>query len=618
MKAFTKDGRITECKATEENIGKGRCNHVFHDCDYFNQESFQRAVSAVKCYGNNKAKINPAISMEHNYDAYNAIKESFSKEQACCINHATGTGKSSIALSVIDDYYDEKCVVVCPRNGIIEELKKYNKGNRSESNVEYITIEDIEKNIESCQEKYDYLKDDVRLFVLDELHRYSGEEKWSSSLAKFMELCNKDENSKILGMTATMERGDGKNAAETFCNGNVVHEFTLKDAIQSGVLPEPTYIACKKYDESDFKNIIAGSNDKDLKKFVNAKNKEYGFNNAHNNHIRKLFKENFDKKLEHDSKNNQGTKILVTLENTKDKSGEDFVRSLKDMYPDKNIVWSEYHSGLKGEDKKNAKNFIEKFTDKNRKVDKDTIEVCCAVDMFNEGIHAPGLETIVMGRKTKSNTIVEQQYGRVLSLASDNPIIFDFSSNHSNTDTGLASILPKNKVHIDTKYEDDVREAKAYKQFRESVGANKDSVKSIKAGMYRGRYRTFDEILSINGFKNSHEFIENEIIRSYGHNGISYEKSIDNTLTIYKDKKNDLDSRKKIKINKKQTAKNTNLTTFNFREHAREEVKKAFLNAPDNMKTKIMLDEAEFYKNNVLNSNKNEDIEFKNVVFRNK
>ena len=56
MKAFTKDGRITECKATEENIGKGRCNHVFHDCDYFNQESFQRAVSAVKCYGNNKAK----------------------------------------------------------------------------------------------------------------------------------------------------------------------------------------------------------------------------------------------------------------------------------------------------------------------------------------------------------------------------------------------------------------------------------------------------------------------------------------------------------------------------------------------------------------------------------
>ena len=136
--------------------------------------------------------------------------------------------------------------------------------------------------------------------------------------------------------------------------------------------------------------------------------------------------------------------------------------------------------------------------------------------------------------------------------------------------------------------------------------------------MYRGRYRTFDEILSMNGFKNSHEFIENEIIRSYGHNGISYEKSIDNALAIYKDKKNDLDSRKKIKINKKQTAKNTNLTTFNFREHAREEVKKAFLDAPDNIKTKIMLDEAEFYKNNVLNNSKNEDIEFKNVVFRNK
>lgn len=38
--AMTTDGKLTFCSATEENIGKGRCNHVSHAKDGENQVDF--------------------------------------------------------------------------------------------------------------------------------------------------------------------------------------------------------------------------------------------------------------------------------------------------------------------------------------------------------------------------------------------------------------------------------------------------------------------------------------------------------------------------------------------------------------------------------------------------
>lgn len=47
--AMTTDGKLTYCSATDENVGKGRCNHIGHQKDKESQEDFvNRIESEIK------------------------------------------------------------------------------------------------------------------------------------------------------------------------------------------------------------------------------------------------------------------------------------------------------------------------------------------------------------------------------------------------------------------------------------------------------------------------------------------------------------------------------------------------------------------------------------------
>lgn len=52
--ALTKDGRLTYCTASEENIGKGRCNHISHQKPGESQDDFLNRINKIINNENNK------------------------------------------------------------------------------------------------------------------------------------------------------------------------------------------------------------------------------------------------------------------------------------------------------------------------------------------------------------------------------------------------------------------------------------------------------------------------------------------------------------------------------------------------------------------------------------
>ena len=62
----------------------------------------------------------------------------------------------------------------------------------------------------------------------------------------------------------------------------------------------------------------------------------------------------------------------------------------------------------------------------------DDLDVVCAVDMFNEGVDLPALDTVMMLRPTESRIIWLQQFGRGLRKAPEKPhlTVIDYIGNH--------------------------------------------------------------------------------------------------------------------------------------------------------------------------------------------
>ena len=526
--ALTRDGQMSFCSSNSENIGKKRCNHIAHQGIHETTNEFMDRTSNyfnIEKYTNkkvlNKAKSNKIINASHNAKAYLETKNALDKYGCCAIVQATGTGKSSIFTSIADDYNDEKCVLVAPLNGIKEQFLEHNKENNVNlnDNLYVLSYQDIEKKVkEDRLSEYDNLgiKGNVRLLMLDELHR-SGAKEWSDSLKKFINYCKKDEDFKILGASATPEREDGSDPSMEFCKGIKVSNLSLEEAIEKDILPMPNYVGISIYREEDFTNIknkiiedkiIDRFSKKRCITFIEEKQSKYN-NSAYFDKVEDLIQKNLQSKIIINENKCIGTKILVFCENIKDAEngfGKEIEEKLKKIFPNQNIKASIYVSKIKDQ---KQKEFYQTFIKRDRDVKKGDIEVLLTVNKFNEGIHAPNVEIAFMGRKTKSKIIYLQQIGRVLSSNDEAgfPLIFDFAGNFKNAllkgidfkemekrkneRTKMEyhnAIVYKNYINTDESeaYLNDLDEIKAYME-HEKYG-------NFKAGLYKGKYATLKSI----------------------------------------------------------------------------------------------------------------------------
>lgn len=206
----------------------------------------------------------------------------------------------------------------------------------------------------------------------------------------------------LLGLTATPERSDGKRVQDEFFEGRVAAELRLWEALDLQLLTPFNYFGIGDetdfsnlnwnrggYDQSQLSKLVTGNDARDrlVLKEIQRKISNIGSMRAlvfcvsveHARHVRELFQR-------------AGINSELVLGETKETDRQQTIQRLK--------------SGV--------------------------IQTIVTVDVFNEGVDIPAIDTLIMLRPTESPVVFLQQLGRGLRLSEGKDIVtvFDFVGIH--------------------------------------------------------------------------------------------------------------------------------------------------------------------------------------------
>ncbi len=311
---------------------------------------------------------------------------------------ATGLGKTILAALDVVSLKPKKILFVAHREEILIQSerafkqfipkKKYGiyKGSNKNMDNEYIfaSIQTIGKKSEL--EKFN--KENFDYIIVDEFH-HVGARSYKNLVAYFKPKF-------FLGLTATPNRTDNIDILQ-FCGNNLIYKKDLIDGINLNLLCNFDYKGIidkyvdytkitwkgKKFDEAEL--------DKNLNK---SKRAEYIFDNW----------------VKH-----KQTRTLGFCASIK------HCEYMKKFFVSKGIKALSVHS----QSETNRGEALRMLAEKK-------IEILFSVDLFNEGVDIPAVDTIMMLRPTESKIIFIQQFGRGLRKAEGKKFvkIIDFIGNH--------------------------------------------------------------------------------------------------------------------------------------------------------------------------------------------
>ena len=219
--------------------------------------------------------------LPHNKRAYDAVKAHLEKNDRTCVVHPTGTGKSFIALQLIEDNPDARILYITSvSTNLLEFWDKVEKlggyrmvlnlsnipkhvGTGMRGELDGVEDEDAESELIDDEERrrlltkatevdeshltgpliqfclyfgLDNLLPDFDLIIVDEFHR-AGAPRWEKKVQK---LLDDNAKAKIVGFSATPVRMDGRDMRSLF-NNDVAAEMQLSSVIANGLLPLPHY-----------------------------------------------------------------------------------------------------------------------------------------------------------------------------------------------------------------------------------------------------------------------------------------------------------------------------------------------------------------------------------------
>lgn len=240
----------------------------------------------------------------------------------------------------------------------------------------------------------EFPSDQFEIIIIDEFH-HAKAKTYRSVIAHF-------EPSEFLGLTATPERSDGFRVQDEFFGGRIASELRLWDAMDSGLLAPFHYFGIGEdtdysklewksgsYDQKKLSNLITGNEIRDrlvlreirekISDPLSMKALIFCASIEHAEHILELF-------------NKQGVRVDLVTGST-EKTAR--AKSIVDLR----------HGEIQG---------------------------IVAVDVFNEGIDIPEVDTVIMLRPTESPVVFLQQLGRGLRLAKDKSVVtvLDFVGSH--------------------------------------------------------------------------------------------------------------------------------------------------------------------------------------------
>jgi len=352
----------------------------------------------------------------HNQQAVEKVLEAFKTKSRVAVRHATGTGKSYI-IAAVAEHFDSVCVIA-PNWHTINEVKQL-VGDSAETYT-YMGVARDEEKQSKCG--YD-------LIVLDEFH-HTGAEKWGLAVRK---LIDNNPDAKVLGTSATHIRylENNRNMADEMFDGNIVSDISLVSSIEQGILPKPTYITAL-YDISSYKRKTRNRINKTI-----ADDDWRADKLEHLAGVSKAFEVSYGAGVIIKKHLPQSTKRVIVFCNKikSTKSAETMLRKWFDNAGFKNVDF--YHINSKND---------EYSLDMNR-FESDTympgyLKVAISVNMLNEGVHIPKVDSVIMLRETASRIIVEQQIGRCLtSTKKESPIVFDLVNNYKLIDATLSGFM---------------------------------------------------------------------------------------------------------------------------------------------------------------------------------
>lgn len=339
---------------------------------------------------------------EHNDNAVKAVMYHFKyRGDRAAVVHACGTGKSFIIGAVAQHY--KSVLVIAPLNFILDETRKVcHKGVTFMTYYSVMLMKDIPQ---------------FGLIVLDEFHR-AGAEKWSEGVQRVLDA---NPQADVLGTSATPIRylDHERNMADEIFDGKVVSTITLKEAMERGILPFPTYVA-SLYTMDDEQKRIAQRIQRCLRpeewkeeRLRKLDGLAHNWQNAGgvSGIIRKYITHDMQRIIVFCSKVRRAAEARELLSKWFGLAGFNRVRYYNIDYKEKRL-------------EKEMEDFQEPLGDYD-------LKVAISVNMLNEGVHIPNVNAVIMMRSTISRNIMEQQVGRCLSAGKTKvtPVVLDLVNN---------------------------------------------------------------------------------------------------------------------------------------------------------------------------------------------
>ena len=326
-------------------------------------------------------------------------------ENKALVIAATGTGKTYMSAFDVMNYKPKTMLFIVHREEILKKAKStFQKllkdrnikmglftGNAKDRDADYLfaTIQTMNRYYEEFDKNYfDYI-------IVDEAH-HGASDSYLNVLGYF-------EPKFTLGMTATPERCDSLSVFDLFGN-NVALEVRLHEALDEDLVIPFHYFGVTDIEGVDLEDVNLDDKSELAKRlmvhrrvdFIIEKMNFYG----HDGNFRKLLG------------------FCVNIEHAKYMAREFNERGIESI-------------ALTGA------NTIEERAEyiKRLESDKDSLQAIFTVDIFNEGVDIPSINTVLMLRPTNSPIIFIQQLGRGLRKSGSKEFltVLDFIGNHNKT-----------------------------------------------------------------------------------------------------------------------------------------------------------------------------------------
>ncbi|AUD14906.1 MULTISPECIES: DEAD/DEAH box helicase family protein [unclassified Planococcus (in: firmicutes)] len=347
-------------------------------------------------------ELEPRPAQQEALDALDTvIEEEYTRAMAVL---ATGLGKTYLAAFFAKKF--KRVLFVAHRQEILQQAKEsFQKVHPHKKSAFYHATEKdtsadfLFASIYTLGSEYhldQFERNAFDLIVVDEFHHAAS--------PTYRRLLEHFEPQFLLGITATPDRMDNQDVY-ALCDGNVAISIHFLDAIERNWLAPFRYFGV--YDNTDYSKIRWLGNRYDEEELLQAQLRE----------------EYAEAVFEAWQKHKQTRTIVFcsTIRQT---------QFMDQFFRERGIRSMSLSGGTPAEERKAAR----------AQLDSGELEIIFTVDLFNEGVDIPKVDTLLFIRPTESLTVYTQQIGRGLRIADekDHCVIIDFIGNYRNADLKLS------------------------------------------------------------------------------------------------------------------------------------------------------------------------------------